>query len=95
MPSRQLEEDMDNILQVKEVVKWRWSAMGASWGEWKIPDGDYDAACKKAMEVTSNPNNWNECQVAKMYYSLNDEYIAWDGGIVICNGRIMEEIMPY
>ena len=69
-------------LVVKEQVRIRfYNYVEDVWGKWEDTSDDFEIACQKAKDKVEK-NSWTTYQVAKFYYDLNGNYIAWNDGAV-------------
>lgn len=69
-------------LVVKEQVRIRsYTELDTKWSEWKDTSDDFETACQKVKDKLKKCT-WTTYQVAKFYYDLNGNYIAWNDGIV-------------
>lgn len=69
-------------LVVKEQVRIRfYTYFDTSWREWEDTSDDFETACQKVKDKKEK-DTWTTYQVAKFYYDLNGNYIAWNDGIV-------------
>ena len=69
-------------LVVKEQVRIRsYTEIDTEWSEWEDTSDDFETTCQKVKDKHEK-NTWTTYQVAKFYYDLNGNYIAWNDGIV-------------
>ena len=69
-------------LVVKEQVRIRfYTYIDEGWREWEDTSDDFETACQKIKDKAEE-NTWTTYQVAKFYYDLNGNYIAWNDGAV-------------
>lgn len=66
-------------LMVKEkiMVRVRYGEYG--WKEWQETTDSFEVACEK-VKVKALENIMSVWQVAKFYYDMNDNFVAWDSG---------------
>ena len=69
------------VLTVKEKIRLRVRYGDDGWSEWQDTTDDFETACEKA-KAKIRDNGWAVWQVAKFYYDIHDEYVAWDVGCV-------------
>lgn len=76
-------------LMVKEIIKVRSILLDrfTEWTDWEI-ENDFNEAIEKYKKITENGNIWREYQIAKFYYTLNDEYLAWNCGVSVICGQV-------
>lgn len=68
-------------LMVREQVRIRFHYFDEGWCDWEDTSDDFETACQKIKDKAKE-NTWITYQVAKFYYDLNGNYIAWNVGTI-------------
>ena len=66
-------------LMVKEKIMIRSRFRDYGWSEWQETTDSFEVACEKA-KAKALEEIVSVYQVAKFYYDMNDNFVAWNSG---------------